>query len=172
MQKLKSLSLRNITNDDLQWLVDLHNDPLVLRNVTDPNPIDMVDQKKWFTSINENPRQERMIFEIRGRPAGIAKFYDIDQTNHCCVLGADLHKDFRGKKLSKFMWNLMLDYCFNQLHMHRVSLTVAEYNVIAKHVYSSLGFKEEGRLCQSLYRDGHYFDQVCMVMFANVTSSI
>ena len=40
----------------------------------------------------------------------------------------------------------------------------AAFNEVAIHVYRKLGFIEEGRLVQSLYRDGVYHDQIGMYM--------
>ena len=48
-----------------------------------------------------------------------------------------------------------------------VSLTTADFNLIGHHVYKSLGFKEEGRMLQSLKRDGTYHDQIMMYMLRN-----
>jgi RimJ/RimL family protein N-acetyltransferase len=144
--------------------VDLHNDPVVLRNLTDPSPVTLVSHLKWWEQIKNNPCQLRLIYVVDGERAGLTKFYDIDLNNHSCMLGADLHIDFRNKSLAKPMWKLMLDLCFETMKLHRVSLTTAQFNVPAQRVYSGLGFKEEGRLVQSLFRDGQYYDQVMMYM--------
>jgi len=93
---------------------------------------------------------------------GIVKFYSIDHENRNCVLGADIHKDFRGKGFAKPMWNMMLHHCFDELNLHRVSLTTAEFNFIAQKVYMQLGFKIEGTMKESLFRNGKFWDQICM----------
>ncbi len=65
---------------------------------------------------------------------------------------------------AKYMWKMMLHYSFYTLDLWRVGITVAEYNPIARHTYSELGFVEEGRMIQSLKRDDKYHDQLCMYM--------
>ncbi len=150
--------------EDHEFLVDLHNDPLVLRNITHPEPINLNQHLAWWSRVSNDPAQLRLIFMIDDKRAGFAKWYDIDRANNCCCLGADLHKDFRGRSLAKYMWTLMLQKCFDTLRLNRVSLTTAEFNVPGKRLYTSLGFKEEGRLTKSLYRDSVYHDQVCMYM--------
>lgn len=156
-------SLRKPTSyEDHEWLVELHNDPLVLMNVTNPSPITLESHLLWWSSIKNSSSEVRLLFEVDGTRAGFTKFYSIDRSNKSCVLGADLHSSFRGRRLAEPMWKLMLDKCFNEFLLHRVSLTTAEYNEIGRHLYQKLGFKEEGRLVQSLYRNGKYYDQVCM----------
>lgn len=156
--------LRKVKEEDHEWLVELHNDPEVLKNLTNPNQITLDEHLAWWNRISKDKSQLRLIFEVDGIRTGFTKFYSIDLTNKNCVLGADIHKSYRGKGLAKPMWNLMIDLCYSDLDMHRISLTTAEYNSIARKVYADVGFKEEGRLKESLFRDGKFWDQICMYM--------
>lgn len=158
------MSLRDVREDDHPWLVELHNDDEVLFNVTDPTPITLEQHLAWWARVSQDSRQLRQVFEYGGERVGFAKFYAIDRENRCCVLGADIHRDQRGRGYAAQMWSLMLDKCFRDWRLHRVSLTTAWFNEKARHIYKKLGFREEGRLVQSLLRDGMYHDQVCMFM--------
>lgn len=159
-----NMKLRCVDDDDHEFLIDLHNDPEVLKNLTHPNPITPEQHKKWWNQILDDQCQLRLIFDVDDQRVGFAKFYAIDNHNKNCVLGADITREFRGKGLSKYMWTLMLDTCFDVIGCHRVSLTTASYNEIGQRVYKQLGFKEEGRLIQSLYRNGQYHDQIMMYL--------
>lgn len=160
-------SLRDVTDNDHEFLLELHNDPAVLKNLTHPEPITLEQHLDWWEKIKDNPNQRRFIFCIDGERIGFTKFYSIDYINKNCVLGADIHKDHRGKGHAKHMWNEMLAYCFNTLQLHRVSLSTADYNAVAHNVYKTVGFVVEGRMVESLYRDGVFCDQICMYMLAN-----
>jgi len=162
--------LRSVLDSDHKWLLKLHNDPVVLRNVTDPTPIRMCDHMLWWYRIINDSQERRFIFCDGRHRIGFTKFYKIDIANNNCVLGADICKEHRGKGFAVPMWTLMLDKCFSArekggLGLHRVSLTTAEFNEAGIHVYKKLGFLEEGRMVQSLLRDGKYYDQICMCMF-------
>lgn len=159
-----SMNLRGVNDDDHRWLVELHNDPEVLRNLTHPDPITLAQHMAWWDTIRGNSSEARFIFTVDGVRVGFTKFYNIDRTNRNCVLGADIHKDHRGKGYAKDMWAMMLNVSFLSLSMHRVSLTTAAYNNIGQRVYRGLGFREEGRQVQSLQRDGQFHDQICMYM--------
>ena len=160
-KKDKKFTIRDVSKDDHEWLVALHNDPLVLRNLTNPDTITLEQHLCWWKTI-DGKRQIRKVFCINGEKIGFCKFYNIDLTNKNCVLGGDIHIKHRGKGYAKIMWGLMLDFCYNDLNLFRVSLTTAEYNKIGYRVYEGLGFKEEGRMIQSLLRDDTYYDQICM----------
>ena len=161
---MKKFELINPTSFDHHvWLVELHNDPVVLNNITDSTPITLDSHLSWWSKLN-HIREERFIFTVDDVNAGFTKFYQIDRGNMNCVLGADLHKNFRGQGLAKPMWKLMLQHCFSDLNLHRVSLTTASFNLVAQKVYRDLGFVEEGRKIQSLYRDGIFYDEICMYL--------
>lgn len=165
-----SYELKHITSSlHHQWLVELHNDPLVLRNITHPEVISIEQHMQWWhNSILNNPKQLRLLCTHNSELIGVVKFYDIDYHNKCCNLGADLHKSHRGKGHAKHMWSMMLDYAFKTLQLHRVGLTTASYNDIGIRVYSKLGFIKEGLNVESLFRDGKYYDQICMYMLNDV----
>lgn len=159
---------REVEDTDHEWLFELHNDPLVLHNITNPEPITLESHLKWWTNLNRT-KEKRYIFCSNSSFAadariGFVKFYNVDKMNNNCLLGADIHKTFRGMGLAKPMWRMMLKYSFEVLDLHRVSLTVAEYNHIAQNVYEGVGFEYEGTVYESLYRDGKYYDQYYMYM--------
>lgn len=151
--------------EDHRWLVSLHNDPLVLDNVTNSSPITLQSHLKWYNSLNPE-KSDIMIFTVDDERVGIAKLNPIDKINKSVVMGADIHKDFRGKGYATKLWNLMIDRSINEHECHRLSLTTAVYNDIGRHLYGKLGFKEEGRLIESLCRDGRFYDQICMYRLA------
>jgi len=159
-----NMQLRGVFDEDHDWLVDLHNDPEVLRNLTNPESITKAQHMAWWETIRINKKEMRFIFTVDDKRVGFTKFYNIDRVNHNCVLGADIHKQFRGRGYAKNMWAMMLNVSFLSLGMSRVSLTTADFNAVGQRVYRNIGFKEEGRLIKSLYRDGQFHDQICMYM--------
>lgn len=154
-------SFREVEDSDHEWLVELHNDPAVLYNITNPSPITLDEHLNWWNSLNKE-KEKRFIFCVDGERVGFVKFYTIDKINKNCLLGADIHKAHRGKGYAKIMWKMMLVYSFDTLELHRVSLTAAEYNRVALKVYFGVGFMSEGVMIDSLYRDGSYYNQICM----------
>ena len=161
---MTAYSLEKIRRADHDWLIELHNDPEVLRNMTDSSPVTVESHRKWWASVQNNPREERWIFTVDGQRAGLVKIIGIDFRNQNCLSGGDIHLDFRGQGHGVPMWKLLLARCFESLALHRVGLTVAAYNHRAIHVYEKLGFVSEGRLIQSLWRNGDFHDQISMYL--------
>ncbi len=64
----------------------------------------------------------------------------------------------RGKGYGEEALRLVLDYCFVNLHMERVTLDYFEGNKKAAALYEKVGFKHEGLARNATKKDGKYFD--------------
>ena len=53
---------------------------------------------------------------------------------------------------------LLVNYGFNELNLHRLQLTVFGYNEPAVKLYEKLGFQHEGSYREFLQRDGQRYD--------------
>jgi RimJ/RimL family protein N-acetyltransferase len=71
-------------------------------------------------------------------------------------------RDFWGKGYGTDAMRVLLRYAFSELNLHRVSLTVFEYNPRAIRSYEKVGFKIEGRERKFLERDGKRWDLLYM----------
>jgi RimJ/RimL family protein N-acetyltransferase len=72
------------------------------------------------------------------------------------------HPDFWGKGLATEAVNCMLDYCFDELKLHRVEAGCAIENIGSIRVLEKVGMKHEGTNRQTLpldsgWSDGHTF---------------
>ena len=54
----------------------------------------------------------------------------------------------------------ILHYGFQHLGLHRVEGQTAEFNAAARRALEKLGFRQEGRRRQALYRSGRYWDSL------------
>jgi RimJ/RimL family protein N-acetyltransferase len=59
---------------------------------------------------------------------------------------------------------LVLDYAFNVLKLHRVSVRVVDYNLRAIRAYQKCGFMVEGREREAAFVDGNWYDDVMMAI--------
>jgi RimJ/RimL family protein N-acetyltransferase len=57
---------------------------------------------------------------------------------------------------------LMLGHAFDTLHLHRVGLSVFEFNERAIRSYRRCGFQVEGRARGAIWRDGRFWDEIQM----------
>jgi len=56
----------------------------------------------------------------------------------------------------------MVRHAFRQLGLHRIALSVFEFNERAIRAYRRCGFVVEGRARESIWRDGRWWDELTM----------
>jgi len=74
---------------------------------------------------------------------------------------------FRRKGLGEEAMRLILEYCFIQLHMERVTLDFLEGNTPAEKLYEKLGFHKEGIARNGGKKDGIYVNLHMMSLLRN-----
>jgi len=158
----KGYSFRKLEEKDIEWARVLHNDPEVLKMLTDPREVSKEQQKSWFEGLQKSKSSERWVAEHKGAPIGVIRIDHIDRNNNSVCIGLDIHKDFRGKGHAKPVYSMIFRHWFDKEKMNRLWLLVAKYNEVALNLYKKLGFKEEGVQRQGLFRDGKYHDYVMM----------
>lgn len=90
---------------------------------------------------------------------------DIDSYNRSAGIriSIDSSKN-QGKGCGTEALNLMLDYGFGIVNLHRIELNVFAYNERALHVYEKIGFKKEGVQKEALYYNHKYHDSILMAI--------
>lgn len=78
------------------------------------------------------------------------------------------NKKFLGKGHGTEAIKLLIDFAFNDLGLHRLWLTVFDYNLAAIAVYKKCGFKIEGRLKHGGFIDGKW---VNLILMAKINSN-
>ncbi|WP_181350528.1 GNAT family N-acetyltransferase [Thalassobacillus sp. CUG 92003] len=64
----------------------------------------------------------------------------------------------QGKGYGTEAMELLMGFAFDELNLHRLQLTVFEYNTPAIAMYERLGFTYEGAQREFILRDGHAYD--------------
>ena len=80
------------------------------------------------------------------------------------MIGGDICPEKQGMGYGQCMFRACQYYAFNVLNCHRIYLYTLETNNRAIHIYKKLGMLEEGRMKDSIYRNGKYIDMICMYM--------
>lgn len=87
--------------------------------------------------------------------------------NRTHELGITIARQFQSKGYGPEAISWMLDWSFLTAGLHRVELTVYEWNERAQKVYQKLGFISEGRRRECLWRGGRWWDSIHMGILAH-----
>lgn len=87
----------------------------------------------------------------------------VDWKNRNAMLGISITDSaYWGQSYGSEAANILLRFGFYELNLHRIELGVFAYNARAIRAYDKIGFVEEGRERQILFRDGTYHDIIIM----------
>lgn len=157
------IAIRVIERRDLEKLRDLRNDPTTWIHLTDIRLITEPMQQAWFEkTASASERKYFVVCDTAHDFIGMVRCDEIDHLNRSMRIGCDILPELRGQHYGSRTYGLLLKYCFDFLNMHRVWLLVIDSNAVARGLYRKIGFHEEGRYREALFRDGHYQDYVCM----------
>lgn len=120
------------------------------------------DFKKRFDHMVYEPVPSSRDFEIHTNDdtlIGVAYIAGISEANRHCKIGVTIgDRNYWGQGFGRESLELLLDYCFNDLKMHRVSAETFEYNTAWQKLVEHMGFKKEGTEREYLFRDGRFWD--------------
>ena len=102
------------------------------------------------------------------RLVGSCAFSQLDGDNGSAMYHITIgEKDRWGLGYGTEATRLMVEHAFGTLGLHRVALSVFEFNERAIRAYTTVGFVVEGRARESVWRDGRWWDELSMSLLAS-----
>ena len=138
--------------------------------LADSRPVLLQSEKKireWLEKRNEAGfKPERYFFSVRtldeDKLIGFLSLW-LDLIHNEAWVGIGIGEcAYWGKGYGTDMMKLCLQYAFTELNVHRVSLSLNEYNPRALRSYEKAGFHLEGRTRQDFMREGRHYDSLWM----------
>ncbi|MBR7796523.1 MAG: GNAT family N-acetyltransferase [Bacillota bacterium] len=164
------IKLRKMTIEDTDLYHQWRNDIDVMQTTSPNLDIYTFEETKSFVRevILHSSTSKSYIITVKDSgetPIGVISLIQIDNVNHNAECIIDIgNKDYWGKGYGKEAMQLLLNYAFSEMNLHRLSLRVFSFNLKAIKLYEKLGFFHEGRSRQFLYRNGKWHDLLHMGM--------
>ncbi|GAB4392153.1 MAG: spermidine N1-acetyltransferase [Gammaproteobacteria bacterium] len=158
------LIIRIMEQQDIEAARQLHNEHSTLFKLADINHVTATQQQRWFESISLSATARRYsVLEKQTREfVGLFRVDDLSYQHRSVCVGLDIVPEKRGKGYATESFLYFFDYYFNQMGLNRLYLNTLETNDVAVKLYRKLGFIEEGRARQAIFRDGQYQDLIWM----------
>lgn len=100
-----------------------------------------------------------------GRLIGSTSLFRVDGKNRSAMFGiAVADAAMRGRGYGGEIIDLMLEWGFLELNLHRIELRVMAFNEGAMRLYERKGFAREGALRDAIWREGRYWDEHVMAV--------
>ena len=122
-------------------------------------------EEEWFSKLHKD--KDNLQFAIRPleqiKAIGYCLIMDIHWQAQNCTVGIGIGApDYRDKGYGSDALRVLLKYCFMELNMHRVGLSVIGFNERAIQSYRKVGFTQDAVAREAMLRDGRYYDSIEM----------
>jgi RimJ/RimL family protein N-acetyltransferase len=153
-EKEMMIRLEYFSRSDFKQLIDWIDSPSFLLQWGGPGfdyPLNHCQLERYIENANHE-NAETMIYKVmdekNGDTIGHISLGKIDRKNRSARIGKVLvgDRNTRGKGIGQLMMKEILLIAFDELHLHRVSLGVFDFNTSAIACYEKTGFTKEALL--------------------------
>ncbi|WP_377890191.1 GNAT family N-acetyltransferase [Alkalihalobacillus sp. R86527] len=163
------IHLRKVTENDADLYHTWRSNSEVMKNTSPELDVYTVKETEAFIQsiINSDTSKSYMIQTSENdTPIGIVSLINIDLKNRNAECIIDIgNVDYWGKGYGTEAMNVLLEYSFCELNLHKITLRVFSYNERAIKLYERLGFDKEGEQKEQLFRDGKWHGIILMAVF-------
>ncbi len=122
---------------------------------------------KWLYEPPSDMQRYAMVLTEGDVLIGSISIHNIDHLNRNAFIGIFIgEKEHRGRGYGAEAIRLILEYGFKTLNLHNIMLTVHADNEAAIACYKKVGFREDGRMREWIFKDGQYVDKIHMGILA------
>jgi RimJ/RimL family protein N-acetyltransferase len=158
--------LRRHVPGNLKAFERWYSDPDVARLTRyQDGPMRRDEIERFFTARVVGPDSLALAVHVKssGRLVGTCAFSQLDADNGSALYHITIgEKDVWGRGYGTEATRLMLAHAFDTLGLHRIALSVFEFNTRAIRSYRRCGFQLEGRAREAIWREGRWWDEISM----------
>ncbi|MGB3635122.1 MAG: GNAT family protein [Rubrobacteraceae bacterium] len=128
-------------------------------------PISQSTVERLFDEREKSITDDSFAIHARGlrEPIGVISLMNISEANSSADLSVILGpSEERDQGYGADAIRTILNYAFGKLNLHRVGLSVFEFNEPAIATYEKLGFQREGRYREAVKREEAFRDAILM----------
>lgn len=167
--KGKAISLRKMQESDTPNIVKWRNSEKVRKYFIYQTRITEEDHKNWI--VDKVLTGEVVQFIIceneSGSDIGSVYIKDINMLHKKAEYGIFISEEFQGKGFGTEVAELMLQYAFEVVGMHKIYLRVLADNSRAIKAYEHAGFKQEAYLVDEVFIGNEFKNLILMASISN-----
>lgn len=158
----KYVNLRSLEVEDLSTLKNWRNSKYIRKVTREYRLLNMFNQKSWFESLHKNNPPREIMFGIldkKNNLIGVCGLTYIDWKNRHSEISIYIAKaGWQKTKESRNTLSVIMKYAFGELGMHRLWAEI--YGIAADTIklFQMAGFKEEGILRDTIFREGKWWN--------------
>lgn len=159
--------LRPIEPEDLETIRHWVNDPDTRTMIGEFLPMSRAAQREWLERVYQDKQRVWFVFALLkdNKIIGDGGFLRIDHVWRTADISIEIgEQDVQGMGYGSEIMQLMLNYGFGTLNLHRIALGVFDFNEQAIRFYEKMGFRREGVMRDGYFCNHAYHDVIMMSM--------
>ncbi|MFX4261972.1 UDP-4-amino-4,6-dideoxy-N-acetyl-beta-L-altrosamine N-acetyltransferase [Pelotomaculum propionicicum] len=160
----ENYSLRSLVEADLAKVLVWRNSERIRASMYTDRIITMDEHRQWFKKTSKDENTICMIFQYQENPSGLVNFTQIDKCNSRCHWGFYLGETDVPRGSGMAMGYLALEYIFEVIGIHKLYGEALAFNLQSIKYHKKLGFVEEGRFVEHIFKNGRYEDIISMAI--------
>ena len=153
----------NLTNDEKEMLRNWRNHESVRVWMYQEHIISPEEHNAYLKQLKENNNTFCWILRnMNSENIGVISINRVDFVNKNAYLGIYLNPDHKAPRAGRLLNDSLKQVAFKIINLHTLKLEVLSNNTRALKFYKKLGFLEEGRLKEFVYKNGKWHDVVIM----------
>jgi RimJ/RimL family protein N-acetyltransferase len=156
---------------DISYALKWFNDPEVIQYLMMYLPMTEMAEEKWIEELGSSRAKTDVLLIIEiiegdsTKPIGSISLNGINNKDHNATFGIAIgDKDYWNKGYGTEAARLIIDYGFEQLNLHRINSSALSFNERSIRMHKRVGFSEEGRQREHIFKNGEYCDHVIFGM--------
>ncbi|WP_179354648.1 GNAT family N-acetyltransferase [Winogradskyella vidalii] len=147
--KGKDIYLRALEPEDLEFVYSIENDTSLWYLSDTQTPYSKFLIKQYLENAQQDifeAKQLRLaICNLNNETMGLIDVFDFDIKNKRAGIGILIqNENNRNQGYGKEALKLLVDYCFQTLHLHQVYANISENNLASLRLFEANGFKKIG----------------------------
>ena len=155
------IELRTTEEADIEFLVRGVNHPEIRRHISVfRTPTNTEQYHDTFEAIDSDDSGASLLVCVDGDAVGSAQLYPVNDAQGRANLGCWLLPEAQGNGYATEACELLVDYGFRELRLHRISGVVMAPNEDSRRLLERIGFTHEGTTREATFANGEYVDEV------------
>ncbi len=151
----------NLNDKELEIIRKWRNNNDICIWMYNAHKISSNEHKNFINKLKKNNTDFYwLVKDKKGSNIGVIYLNRVDFLHRNAYLG--IYKDPNLSGVGELLMDSLKEIAFKIAKLHTLKLEVIETNKEAIRFYKKMGFKEEGRLKEFVYRDGKWLDVIIM----------
>jgi UDP-4-amino-4,6-dideoxy-N-acetyl-beta-L-altrosamine N-acetyltransferase len=156
------LNFTNLSKEEKEMILRWRNSEEVRRWMFTDHIISLKEHLDFIDSLKNDNRNFYFLVKRVSEYLGVVYLIRVDLRNRNAYLGIYANPEKKIAGLGSILGEVLLKLTFDVAKLHTLKLEVFEDNERAIALYRKLGFVEEGRLREFIFRDGKWKDVIVM----------